>query len=241
MQIIPAIDIIGGKAVRLTKGDFQQKKIYDDDPVHLAKSFAEAGFERLHLVDLDGAKSGHIQNIKILESISNQTNLKIDFGGGVRTLDDVRSVLQAGADQCTVGSIAAREPALFEEWIRHFGPEKFFVGADVLDDTIRVAGWTQDSKLKLHDFLQRMISLRIQEFFCTDISKDGAMQGPSTQLYKKILRAFPEMQLIASGGVTTTRDLRELAHAGCKGAIIGKAIYEGLISLEELSTLNTAC
>lgn len=241
MQIIPAIDIIDGKAVRLTKGDYMQQKIYADDPVQIAKSFCDSGFERLHLVDLDGAKKRSIQNISVLESISSQTNMKIDFGGGVCTVGDVKRVLDAGASQCTVGSIAARDPGLFKKWIDCFGPEKFFVGADVLDGTIRVSGWTEDTQLKLNDFIRQILVLGISDFFCTDISKDGAMQGPAIGLYASILLNFPDMGLYASGGVTTIDDLVKLSKAGCKGAIVGKAIYEGLISLEELSKFNTAC
>lgn len=241
MQIIPAIDVIDGKAVRLTRGDFLQKKIYADDPVQLAKYFFDNGFERLHLVDLDGAKKGSIQNLDILINISRETDLKIDFGGGVRSLHDVKRVLEAGAAFCTVGSIAALQPLLFQSWIDAFSPEKFLVGADVLNGTIRVSGWVEDSALDLFAFLDRLNNLEIVNFFCTDISKDGAMQGPATQLYSAILEKFPSLELTASGGVTSLEDLHELKAIGCKGAIIGKAIYEETITIDELLKWNKAC
>ncbi len=241
MQIIPAIDIIRGKAVRLTEGDYSQKKIYDDDPVAVAQKFSDAGFERLHLVDLDGAKAGQVQNLKVLESIAKKTNLRIDFGGGVRTTESASSVLNAGAWQCTVGSIAVTEPQLFSEWISSFGSEKFFVGADVRDETIRVSGWTEDSKLLWRDFFESMIASGVKEFFCTDISKDGKMEGPAVELYKRILNEFSAIHLFASGGVTSIDDILSLEQAGCKGAIVGKAIYEGLITLKELAQFNKSC
>lgn len=241
MQIIPAIDIIDGKAVRLTEGDYLQKKIYDDDPVAVAQKFFDSGFDRLHLVDLDGAKAGRVRNLKVLESIASTTSLWIDFGGGVRTSEDVNYVLNAGARQCTIGSIAVAQPELFFKWITNYGAEKFFVGADVRNETIRVSGWTEDSKLLWNTFFEKMIALGINEFFCTDISKDGKMEGPAIDLYNCILIAFPKIDLFASGGVTSMDDIRTLDDAGCKGAIVGKAIYENLISLKELAQYHTSC
>lgn len=241
MQIIPAIDLIDGKAVRLTEGDYLQKKVYADDPVLVAQKFSDAGFERLHLVDLDGAKAGKVQNLRVLESIAAKTKLRIDFGGGVRTNDDVDQVLNAGAWQCTVGSIAISHPQLFSQWIKTHGPDKFFVGADVRDETIRVSGWAEDSKLLWNAFFEKMIALGIVEFFCTDISKDGKMLGPAIDLYKRILVAFPKIDLFASGGVTSIEDIIALNETGCKGAIVGKAIYENLVSLKELAQFNTTC
>lgn len=236
--IIPAIDIINGKAVRLTHGDYTKEKVYFEHPVEAAKQFEDAGLSRLHLVDLDGAKAGAIQNLKVLEEISRATNLKIDFGGGVKSEQDVKDVLNAGASMVTIGSLAVRQPGLLAQWIAGYGSEKFFIGADVFEEKIKISGWLEDGGIGIYDFLQNMLAIGASQFFCTDIQKDGAMQGASVDLYKKIIDQFPGLYLVASGGVTTTKDIELVKKAGCKGAIIGKAIYEGLISLPDLKKYN---
>lgn len=235
MVIIPALDIIDGKAVRLSAGDFNEKKIYHDDPVDVAKSFDEAGFKRLHLVDLDGARNKKITNLIVLEKISKATKLIIDFGGGVNSMNDVQDVLNAGASQCTIGSFAAKQPQVFGDWIEKFGADKFLLGADVLDEKIKISGWLEDAGISIFDFLKKMIGLGLNEFFCTDISRDGMMKGPSVNLYEKIINHFEDIRLIASGGVTSLADLNELKKIGCAGAIVGKAIYENQIPLKQLS------
>lgn len=238
MQIIPAMDIISGKCVRLSKGDFSTQKIYSNDPLDIAKSFEDAGLTRLHMVDLDGAKAGSITNLNVLESVAKNTGLIIDFGGGVKTLNDAKSVFDAGASIVTVGSMAVKDAGLIKEWITEFGAGKILVGADVLDGEIKISGWLEDSGVDIFIFLKRMVDIGVETVFCTDISKDGMMGGPSLILYKEIMRRFPALNLIASGGVSTKEDLVLLNEAGCKGAIVGKAFYEGAISLEELSILN---
>ncbi len=238
MQIIPAMDIISGKCVRLSKGDFSSKKIYSENPVDIAKSFEDAGLTRLHMVDLDGAKAGKMANLNVLEAVAKSTDLIIDFGGGIKTLMDAKSVFNAGADIITVGSVAVKNPSLIKEMILEFGAEKLLVGADVLDGEIKISGWLEDSGVDIFVFLKRMMDIGIRTVFCTDISKDGMMEGPSLILYKEIIRRLPGLNLIASGGVSTKEDLILLSEAGCKGAIVGKAFYEGAISLEELSMLN---
>lgn len=237
--IIPAIDIINGKCVRLTKGDYAQQKIYNDNPVEVAKQFEAAGIQRLHIVDLDGAKAGKIINLAVLENIAAATNLIIDFGGGVKNITDVGNIFTAGAAMVTVGSLAVKHPELLEEWLMEFGEEKFLIGADVLDEKIKISGWLEDGGINIFDFIGKMIALGAKNIFCTDISKDGVMQGPSVELYKKIITEHPEIHLIASGGVTTIDDVKQLKDIGCSGAIIGKAIYEGLITLKELTELHT--
>lgn len=238
MTIIPAIDIINGKCVRLTQGDYTQQKVYSDNPVDIARQFEDAGITRLHMVDLDGAKAGTITNLKVLEAVASQTKLLIDFGGGIKNIQDVANVFNAGAAIATIGSLAVKRPALLEEWLLEFGAEKFLIGADVLDEKIKISGWLEDGGINIFDFIGRMIGLGVTNIFCTDISKDGAMKGPSVDLYKKIIAMHPEIQLIASGGVTTMEDFHQLKAIGCTGAIIGKAIYEGTIALDELVTLN---
>lgn len=234
MTIIPAIDIIDGKCVRLTKGDYDQKKVYADNPLDMALQFEAAGLTRLHVVDLDGAKAGKVINWKVLETLASQTNMQIDFGGGVKTIDDVTSILDAGAKWVTIGSLAVKQPDLLSVWLEQFGAEKFFIGADVLNGEIKIGGWLEGTSLNIYDFLQDMVQRGITHIFCTDISKDGAMQGPSIQLYKDIMHKFPQIQLVASGGVTVYEDLEQLREIGCKGVIVGKAIYEGNISMEQL-------
>ncbi|MFZ1783763.1 MAG: 1-(5-phosphoribosyl)-5-[(5-phosphoribosylamino)methylideneamino]imidazole-4-carboxamide isomerase [Ferruginibacter sp.] len=239
MTIIPAIDIINGKCVRLTKGDYTQQKIYHENPVDLARQFADAGFKRLHMVDLDGAKAGRICNISVLENVAAATDLVVDFGGGVKQISDVEDVLNAGASLVGIGSLAAKHPGLLEEWLMEFGADKFLIGADVLDERIRIGGWLEDTGITVFDFVGQLISLGVTHIFCTDISKDGMMKGPAFDLYKKIREQHPELNLIASGGVSNINGLIRLKEIGCAGAIVGKAIYEDLISLPDLAAWNT--
>lgn len=238
MEIIPAIDIIDGKCVRLTQGDYAQKKIYNENPLEVAKQFEEAGLEHLHLVDLDGAKAGTVKNWKVLETIASETSLIIDFGGGIKTEKDVHVVFNSGAALATVGSIAVKDAATFSNWLIQFGAGKFLLGADVKGENIAVHGWTETTEVNVFDFLQQNVDKGISQVFCTDVSKDGLLAGPSIDLYKKIIDRFPSLHFIASGGVSNMKDLEELAAIGCGGAIIGKAIYENRISLEELKAFN---
>ncbi len=233
-QIIPAIDIIDGKCVRLTKGDFTKQKIYNENPLDTAKSFEAAGLRRLHIVDLDGAKAGSIQNLGVLELIASNTKLVIDFGGGIKNIDDVSSVFNAGASIVTLGSIAVKRPEIVEEWLIEFGTDKILIGADVSNKKIKISGWLEDGGITIFEFIGRMLALGAQNVFCTDISKDGIMQGPSVELYKKIMQQFPSLFLIASGGVSNMEDIIILKNIGCSGVIIGKAIYEGKITLNTL-------
>ena len=237
MTIIPAIDIINGKCVRLTKGDYAQQKVYNENPVEVAKQFADAGLQRVHIVDLDGAKAGKIVNIAMLEAIASATKLVIDFGGGIKNINDIGNVFSAGAAMATIGSLAVKHPELLEEWLMEFGADKFLIGADVLEGKIKISGWLEDGGIDIFTFIGKMIGLGATNIFCTDISKDGAMEGPSVELYKQIIEQHPEINLIASGGVTTMDDVMELKEIGCSGAIIGKAIYEGNISLQQLTLL----
>ena len=234
MTIIPALDIIDGKCVRLTKGDYSQQQIYYDNPVEVAKKFEAAGITRLHMVDLDGAKAGTIINLKVLEAVAANTKLIIDFGGGIKQINDVEMVLNAGASIATIGSLAVKHPELLEEWLMEFGTGKFLIGADVLDEKIKISGWLEDGGVNIFDFIGKMIGLGVTNIFCTDISKDGVMQGPSLELYKRIIAEHPEINLIASGGVTNILDLHKLQAIGCSAAIVGKAIYEGLVPLNPL-------
>ncbi len=234
MQIIPAIDLIDGKCVRLTQGDYRQKVIYNHDPLEVAKSFEDAGMARLHLVDLDGAKAGKVVNWKVLEKIASNTNLDIDFGGGVKQRQDVETILHSGAVMVTVGSIAVKDEAAFCDWINVYGADKFFLGADVKHEKIAIHGWLETSDRDVFSFVDYYASKGIKNIFCTDVSKDGLLQGPSTDLYKKIIDQFPEIELVASGGVASVADLQALKAIGCSGAIVGKAIYENKISLEDL-------
>ncbi|MEO8961499.1 MAG: 1-(5-phosphoribosyl)-5-[(5-phosphoribosylamino)methylideneamino]imidazole-4-carboxamide isomerase [Ginsengibacter sp.] len=234
MEIVPAIDVIDGKCVRLEKGDFEKKIIYRDDPVEVAKSFEAVGIERLHIVDLDGAKGQPLKNINTLERVSKNTSLVIDFGGGLKTTENLQSVFDAGAAMVSVGSVTIKDPDLFAQWIADFGAEKFLPGADVLDKKIKIHGWKEDTGVDVFDFIKKITGLGISQLFCTDISKDGMMQGPATDLYKEILVAFPGINLIASGGISCFEDLLSLQDAGCSGAIVGKAIYELKISLEQI-------
>ncbi len=234
MEIIPAIDIIDGKCVRLTKGDFEMKTVYHDDPLEVAKSFEAIGIKRLHIVDLDGANWQPLKNIKTLEIISNNTSLTIDFGGGLKTTENIQSVFNAGASMVSVGSVTVKDPELFSQWIADFGADKFLPGADVLLKKIKIHGWKEDTGIDIFDFIHGIISKGIRQIFCTDISKDGMMQGPSLELYQQILSKFPSLHLIASGGISCFDDLLDLKETGCSGAIVGKAIYEEKITLQQI-------
>jgi len=234
MEIIPAIDIIDGKCVRLTEGDYAQKKVYNENPLEVAKSFEDAGIKRLHLVDLDGAKAGKVTNWKVLESIANGTGLIIDFGGGIKKETDLNIVFDSGAALATIGSLAVKEPALFESWLKQYGENRFLLGADVKGENIAIGGWLETTNETIIDFIQKYISKGITQLFCTDISKDGKLEGPSLDLYKKIIQQFPELYFIASGGVSSMKDIDDLKAIGCSGVIVGKAIYEGRIKISEL-------
>lgn len=234
MQIIPAIDLIDGKCVRLTKGDYDQKKIYNEDPLEVAKSFEGAGIKRLHLVDLDGAKAKKIVNAAVLERIATNTNLDIDFGGGVQSDEAIEQAFNCGAKQITGGSIAVKNPELYKSWLQKYGSEKIILGADVLDKKIATSGWQEINEIDVTNFIAGYQQDGVSYVICTDISKDGVLQGPSTALYKELMYDLPDIKLIASGGVTTIEDLRTLKNAGVYGAIIGKAIYENRISLDSL-------
>ena len=234
MRIIPAIDLIDGKCVRLSKGDYNTQKIYNESPLEVAKAFEAHGIDYLHLVDLDGAKSKHIVNYKILEAIATKTTLKIDFGGGLKSNKDLEIAFECGANQITGGSIAVNEPKIFEEWIRSHGNEKIILGADFHGDYIATDGWLKTSNYRLVDFVGSYQNKGIEYVICTDISKDGMLQGPSFEVYKNLLKEQPEIKLIASGGISAFEELPKLASMGCHGTIIGKAIYENRISLKEL-------
>lgn len=234
MRIIPAIDIIDGKCVRLSKGDYDTKKIYNENPLEVAKSFENHGIQYLHLVDLDGAKSSQIVNHKILEQIASKTTLKIDFGGGLKSEADLKIAFESGASQITGGSIAIKNPILFKEWIAKYGSDKIILGADANNEKVAISGWLEESKEDLIPFIQSYQKNGIQYVICTDIAKDGMLEGPSFELYKKILSQTNELKLIASGGISTFDELPKLGEMGCEGTIIGKAIYEGRITLKQL-------
>lgn len=236
MRIIPAIDIIDGKCVRLTKGDYSTKKIYNENPVEVAKEFAASGIKYLHLVDLDGAKSNQIVNYKVLENIVKETGLLVDFGGGLKSDNDLKIAFDSGANQITGGSIAVKNEALFTSWIQTYGADKIILGADCMNEKIATNGWLEGSELNVFDFVRTYQTKGIQSVICTDISKDGMLEGPSIELYSKLIEQN-SIKLIASGGVSNIDDLIELKAIGCEGAIVGKAIYEGKITLKELSEL----
>ncbi len=233
IDLIPAIDIIEGKCVRLTQGNYDTKQVYGD-PVELAAEFEREGFKRLHIVDLDGAKSHHVVNIASLREISRRTALQIDFGGGVKTDDDLRRVFDAGAQMATVGSIAVTHPDLYLGWLHTFGAERLILGADVRDGKVSINGWTEDSQADLDDFLSTYLKAGTRNVLCTDISRDGTMRGPATELYVRVMRAHPECQLIASGGVRNVGDIEELEKAGVPQVVVGKALLGGFITKEEL-------
>ncbi len=240
MRIIPAIDIIEGKCVRLTKGDYSTTKMYNENPLEVAKQFEDAGIEYLHMVDLEGAKADHVVNYKVLEKVATKTNLKIDFGGGLKSDDDVFIAFNSGAKQITGGSIAVKNTDTFLRWINKYGTQKIILGADCKNEKIAISGWLEESSLEVVPFIQEYQKNGIQYVVCTDISKDGMLQGPSVDLYKKIINqctngsSDQSVKLIASGGVTTIEDVEVLSEIGCDGIIIGKAIYENRISLKEL-------
>lgn len=239
MEIIPAIDIIDGRCVRLTQGDYAAKKIYNEHPLEVAKEFEAAGLKRLHLVDLDGAKTGSIKNRKVLEKIAAKTSLVIDFGGGIKTERDLKLVFESGAALATIGSLAVKDEMTFVNWLQQYGANKFLLGADVKDEMIAVSGWIEKTDIWIYDFIEKYINHGVQQIFCTDISKDGKLEGPALELYKNIIEKFPSLHFIASGGVASINDLYGLKEIGCKGVIIGKAIYENRISLKEIIKLNT--
>ncbi len=241
MRIIPAIDIINGQCVRLSKGDYNTAKIYSNDPLEVAKSFQDHGVEYLHLVDLDGAKSQGIVNHKVLETLATKTNLKIDFGGGLKTDQDLKIAFESGAKQITGGSIAVKDPQRFLSWIKSYGAHKIILGADAANEKIAISGWLETSTEDLIPYVANYMAKGISDVICTDISKDGMLEGPSIDLYEKMIRALKDIKLIASGGVAKLQDLYDLSAVGCDGAIVGKAIYEDRISLKEIEQfiLNT--
>ena len=237
IELIPAIDIIGGQCVRLTKGDYDQKTVYRDSPSEVAKEFEDLGFKRLHVVDLDGAKSKHIVNDAVLKSITTETNLIVDFGGGIKTDEDIEKAFASGASMVTVGSIAVTHPELFMGWLEKYGAERMILGADVRHGKISINGWKEDSEEDLLPFLKKYIDAGVRNVLCTEISKDGTLSGPAIDLYKEIMAAYPELHLIASGGVSSIDDIKALDKAGIPSVVFGKAIYEGKINLNELVCL----
>jgi phosphoribosylformimino-5-aminoimidazole carboxamide ribotide isomerase len=239
MQIIPAIDLIGGKCVRLSQGDYSSKIEYHNDPVEMAKRFEAAGISRLHLVDLDGAKAKKIVNGAVLEGICSQTSLTVDFGGGIQANEEIEIAFELGASQVTGGSIAVKNPVLFQDWIKNFGAERIILGADAKDRMIAVGGWEETTKLDLIPFIKDYVTQGISYVICTDVAKDGLLQGPSVELYQEILQEIPNLKLIASGGVSCLKDLEDLEKIGVYGAIVGKAYYEGKVTLEELAAFTT--
>ncbi len=227
IELIPAIDIIGGKCVRLTKGDYDSKTVYNDDPVAQAKEFESKGFTRLHVVDLDGAKSKHVVNDAVLKKITAKTNLTVDFGGGIKSSDDIRKAFDAGASLVTIGSIAVSQPELFMSWLKEYGADRIILGADARNGKVSINGWKEDSEEDLLPFLKKYIDAGVRNILCTDISKDGTLQGPATALYKSIMEAYPGIHLIASGGISSNEDIQELEHEGIPAVVFGKAYYEG--------------
>lgn len=234
ISLIPAIDLIDGHCVRLKKGDYEQKTVYNDDPVAQAQEFERLGFKRLHVVDLDGARSKHIVNDAVLRGITQSTSLTVDFGGGIKSDDDLEKAFDAGAAMVTVGSIAVAQPDLFATWLKHYGANRLILGADVRDGYISINGWKEDSCEQLLPFLKRYVEAGVKNVLCTDISKDGMLSGPATQLYMEILHEFPELHLIASGGVSSTEDILTLEREGIPAVVFGKAYYEGRINVKRL-------
>lgn len=235
MDIIPAIDLIEGKCVRLSQGDYDKKTVYNNDPLEVALAFEDNGMTRLHLVDLDGAKAQHIVNYKVLERITSKTSLIVDFGGGLKSDDDLRIAFECGAAMVTGGSIAVKSRDKFESWLKQYGGERIILGADVKDKKIAVTGWTESTQLDLMPFLDEYTQKGVKKVICTDISRDGMLTGPSIELYKDIMSRFPDMYLVASGGVSSVKDLYELSEAGIPAVVFGKAFYEGRITFKELS------
>ena len=238
IELIPAIDLIDGKCVRLTKGDYNQKKIYNENPVEIAKGFEEMGFKRLHVVDLDGARSKHIVNVDVLKAITTETNLIVDFGGGIKSEGDIEKAFANGASMVTIGSIAVTQPELFLKWLDQYGAGKLILGADVKNGMISINGWKEDSAEQLLPFLKKYIDHGVKNVLCTEISKDGTLQGPALQLYQEIMVAYPQLHLIASGGVSSNEDIIALDQAGIPAVVFGKAFYEGKINIPELLTTN---
>ncbi len=234
IELIPAIDIIDGKCVRLTKGDYGQKKVYNDDPVAQAKEFEKLGMKRLHVVDLDGAKAKHVVNVDVLRGITAATGLKVDFGGGIKSDDDIEKAFAAGSSLVTIGSIAVSQPDTFMRWLDRYGADKVILGADVRNGLVSINGWKEDTSEKLLPFLARYVKAGVKNVLCTEISRDGTLSGPSTDLYREVMEAFPGIHLIASGGVGRNEDIIELDEAGIPAVVFGKAWYEGKINLEEL-------
>ena len=234
IELIPAIDIIDGQCVRLTKGDYDQKTVYRDSPAEVAQEFEQLGFRRLHVVDLDGAKSKHIVNSEVLRQITTETRLTVDFGGGIKTDDDIEKAFAAGASMVTVGSIAVTQPELFLGWLDKYGAERMILGADVRNGKISINGWKEDSAEDLLPFLKKYIDHGVKTVLCTEISKDGTLQGPAIELYKQVMAEYPQLHLIASGGVSSLEDIKALDEAGIPAVVFGKAIYEGKINLKEL-------
>jgi len=235
IEIIPAIDIIEGKCVRLTRGDYNSKKVYDNDPVETAKLFEAHGITRLHIVDLDGAKSKHVVNHKVIERIADHTSLIIDFGGGIKSNEDIDIAFSCGASLVTIGSVAVQNPSLLDNWIGKYGPQKIILGADVKNGHISINGWKEEASDQLIPFIKNHMLKGIDTVLCTDISRDGMLEGPSTALYRQLMAHFPTLHLIASGGVSSLNDIKELELAGIPAVVFGKAIYEGRIKLEELA------
>ncbi len=238
INVIPAIDLIDGACVRLTKGDYGTKQVYEKDPVIMAKRFEDAGIKRLHLVDLDGAKAGKVVNLSVLENLVNKTKLEIDFGGGIKTDQDLKSVLNAGAKWLTIGSLAVKNPEKMKSWIKNYGAELFILGADVRDGNIAISGWLEISNLHWESFMFDYYQSGVRQFLCTDISRDGMLNGPSVDLYKEIMLRFPDCYLIASGGVSGKQDLIDLEVAKIPAVVLGKAIYEGRITLNEIMEMS---
>ncbi|MBQ3699308.1 MAG: 1-(5-phosphoribosyl)-5-[Prevotella sp.] len=233
IELIPAIDIINGQCVRLTKGDYDQKSIYGE-PLEMARQFESLGYRRLHVVDLDGAKSKHIVNSQVLSSITTETNLVVDFGGGIKTDEDIEKAFAAGASMVTIGSIAVTQPELFIAWLDKYGPKRLILGADVRNGKISINGWKEDSEEDLLPFLNKYVDAGVKNVLCTEISKDGTLAGPATELYKQVMKEYPHLHLIASGGVSSIDDIKALDAAGIPAVVFGKAIYEGKINLKEL-------
>lgn len=239
MELIPAIDIIEGKCVRLSQGDFSQQSTYSASPLDMAKRFQDAGVRRLHLVDLDGARTGKVVNWATAEQIAKHTDMQIDFGGGVKSREDVKRILELGISYVVVGSVAVKNKPLLLEWKEEFGPDSFFIGADVKDGLIHISGWQETTKLQIGTLLRECIQQGFNHFFCTDIERDGLFKGPSVGLYEQLLEEFPSIELVSSGGVSSIKDLYLLEKIGCVGAIVGKAIYEGMITMDEVQLFCT--
>ncbi len=235
IELIPAIDIIDGKCVRLSQGDYNTRKVYNENPVEVAKEFEANGIRRLHVVDLDGAKSSHVVNYRVLDMIASRTSLIIDFGGGIKTDEDLLIAFENGAQMVTLGSIAVKEPDLFKKWLQQYGSGKIILGADVKDNHISINGWKEESQQELIPFLTDYTNEGVRKVLCTDISRDGMLQGPSIELYKQMMKEFPEMHLIASGGVSCLQDIIDLDEARIPAVVFGKALYEGRITLKDLN------